>query len=291
MTHLAIAVGACLAGFVLLLLAGRGAVSAVPPEEQAWRDPAPRFWRLLGWCGRALAHGLAPLLSRSVRARLEARLRVAGLEFALRPEQLVAGQVAAAALLAVPAAWVGAMTLTGAWPAAAAAVLVGFAIPASWVRDRAERRNRSIGRTLPFYLDVLTLAVEAGANVGAALQHAVDRGPGGPLADEIQRALRDIRAGRTRAEALRSLADRIALPAVANWVAAVIAAEKQGASLGPILRAQADQRRTDRFLRAEALAMKAPVKMLLPLVVCIFPCTFAIVFFPIAVRIVFEGLL
>ena len=95
---------------------------------------------------------------------------------------------------------------------------------------------------------------------------------------------------RTRAEAMRALSDRLALPAIANWVGAVLAAEKQGASLGPILRAQAEQRRMERFVRAEQQALKAPVKMLFPLVACIFPCTFVIVFFPIAVRLVFEGL-
>ena len=177
------------------------------------------------------------------------------------------------------------------WTWLLVAALIGAFLPWSWLHDRAQRRLRVLARTLPFYLDILTLAVEAGANVTSALQHAVDKGPGGPLADELQRVLRDVRAGRTRAEAMRALSDRLALPAIANWVGAVLAAEKQGASLGPILRSQAEQRRLERFVRAEQLAMKAPVKMLFPLVACIFPCTFVIVFFPIAVRLVFEGLL
>jgi tight adherence protein C len=87
------------------------------------------------------------------------------------------------------------------------------------------------------------------------------------------------------------LSERLKMPAIANWVAAVLTAERQGSSLGPILRAQAEQRRTERFLRAEAMALKAPVKMLFPLMTCIFPCTFVIVFFPVVVRIVYEGIL
>ena len=87
------------------------------------------------------------------------------------------------------------------------------------------------------------------------------------------------------------LAERLRLPAVSNWVAAVLTAERQGASLGPILRAQAEQRRNERFLRAEALAMKAPVKMLFPLMTCIFPCTFVIVLFPVVVQLLQEGVL
>lgn len=265
--------------------------SEVPAEQRAFRDPSPAWWRVLGWPGHAVSHWVAPLLPRRVRLRSIERLRHAGLEFALSPEQMVAGQVFAA--LATVAVVVVVDVRPGlpqpGWLLAAAAI--GALLPLAWLRDRAERRLRVLARTLPFYLDILTLAVEAGANVTGSLQHAVDKGPGGPLADELQRVLRDVRAGRTRAEAMRALSDRLALPAIANWVGAVLAAEKQGASLGPILRAQADQRRMERFVRAEQLALKAPVKMLFPLVACIFPCTFVIVFFPIAVRLVFEGLI
>ena len=111
------------------------------------------------------------------------------------------------------------------------------------------------------------------------------------MSEELQRVLRDVRAGRTRAESLRMLGERLRMPAISNWVAAVLAAERQGSSLGPILRAQAEQRRNERFLRAEALALKAPVKMLFPLMTCIFPCTFVIVFFPVVIRVLDEGIL
>ena len=94
-----------------------------------------------------------------------------------------------------------------------------------------------------------------------------------------------------RLPALHALAARLALPAVSTVVAALLAAERQGASLAPILRAQAEQRRTERFLRAERLAMEAPVKMLFPLVVCIFPGTFAILLFPVVYQLLHEGVL
>jgi tight adherence protein C len=278
---------ACLLAFVWL-----GLVAAtVPAEQRAFRDPAPAWWRWLGWPGHAVAHWIGGWLPRRFRARTTERLRHAGLEFALSPEQMVSGQLFAAFGAVVVAVLVD---LRPGLPPVAwliTAAVIGGAMPAAWLRDRAARRLRMLGRTLPFYLDILTLAVEAGANVTSALQHAVDKGPGGPLADELQRVLRDVRAGRTRAEAMRALAERLALPAISNWVGAVLAAEKQGASLGGILRAQAEQRRLERFVRAEQMALKAPVKMLFPLVVCIFPCTFVVVFFPIAVRLVFEGLI
>jgi tight adherence protein C len=218
-------------------------------------------------------------------------LRRAGLEYALTVDQFIAGQVvggvaAAAALLALT--WPLELR-SQAWVPAAMAV--GGYLPLSWLRDRIASRSRRIAKTLPFYLDVITLAIEGGCNMTGALQHAADKGPQGPMAEELQRVLRDIRAGRTRADALRSLAERLRMPAISQWVAAVLAAERQGSSLAPILRAQAEQRRMERFLRAEALALKAPVKMLFPLMTCIFPCTFVIVFFPVAVQLVHEGIL
>jgi tight adherence protein C len=105
----------------------------------------------------------------------------------------------------------------------------------------------------------------------------------------LNRTLRDIRAGRNRSEALRSLAERVQMPAISSLVSALTTAEKQGMNIGPILRAQAEQRRNERFLRAEKLAMEAPVKMLFPLIAFIFPCTFIAIGFPIAMKFLQSG--
>ena len=102
--------------------------------------------------------------------------------------------------------------------------------------------------------------------------------------------LRDIRAGKARADSLRSMAERLAEPNITSFITAVIQAEKMGMNLGPVLRVQADQRRSERFLRAEKLAMEAPVKMLFPLIAFIFPCTFIVLFFPIAMKFMNSGL-
>lgn len=169
--------------------------------------------------------------------------------------------------------------------------LVAASLPAARLRDRAASRQRALLRQLPFYLDLITLSVEAGLNLGASLSQAVDRGPPGPMRDELSQLLGDLRAGRSRDEALRALAERVRQPAVSNLVAALATAQKQGASLGPILRLQAEQRRVERFLRAEKLAMEAPVKMLVPLVLFIFPGTFAVLLFPIVSRLISEGVL
>ncbi len=253
------------------------------------RDRVPLWWRLSAPLSRPIAGHVAPLLS--VRARFERRerLRHAGLEFALDAELFVAGQCAAAIGLAalVALAW-----SPRGWPPAAAlvaAAVLGYLLPANWLRERVASRRRALLRDLPFYLDVITLALESGSNLSGALAHAVDKGPRGPLRDEFERFLRDVRAGRERREALRHLAQRVAVPAVGSLVAALLLAETQGMSLGPVLRAQAEQRRTERFLRAERLAMEAPVKMLAPLLVFIFPCTFVMLLFPLAARMLEEG--
>ena len=124
----------------------------------------------------------------------------------------------------------------------------------------------------------------------ARVGQAVAKGPKGILRSEFQRVLRDIRAGKQRAEAMRAMADRLKEPAVTSFTTAVIQAEMMGMSLGPVLRAQADQRRSERFLRAEKMAMEAPVKMLFPLIAFIFPCTFIVLFFPIVIKFMLSGL-
>jgi len=286
-----VAIGALVLCIWLFMLAGSRAAAEVPKQQKnEYQDDPPRYWALLGWLGHATTFWVTPLVSPTMRRRLHEQLRRGGLEFALTPEQFVAGQVLGAllALALLVLAWLphGLPSL----PWCVLALVVGAFLPMSWLRDLGARRTRQIAKALPFYLDIITLAIEAGSNMTGALQHAVDKGPAGPMSEELRRVLRDIRAGRTRAESLRALAERLRIPAISNWVAAILTAEKQGSSLGPILRAQADQRRNERFMQAEAMALKAPVKMLFPLMICIFPCTFIIVFFPIAIRIMEGGL-
>jgi tight adherence protein C len=166
----------------------------------------------------------------------------------------------------------------------------GWIYPAIWLNDKVNERKKELLRSLPFFLDIITLCVEAGLNMQGAINQAVMKGPKGAMRDEFQRVMRDVRAGKGRAASMREMADRLNETAISNFVTAVVQAEVMGMNLGPVLRAQADQRRAERFLRAEKLAMEAPVKMLLPLVAFIFPCTFIVLFFPIAMKFMNSGL-
>ena len=295
---LAILIGLAVA--LLAWLASR-AVASVPQENREYKDPPPLGFRLLWWPIHVLAYFIDPLLPDKSHQALQGKLRKAGLDFSLSPSQFVAARLVAAVLLALLFCWIlssfdrpGALAegiglnayLWAIWFGA----VCGYAYPAIWLRDRLVQRRSELLKSLPFYLDIITLCVEAGLNLQGALSQAMARGPKGVLRDEIQRVLRDIRAGKSRADALRGMAERLNEPGVSSFTGAVIQAESMGMNLGPVLRAQADQRRSERFLRAEKLAMEAPVKLLFPLIAFIFPCTFIVLFFPIAMKFIHDGL-
>lgn len=276
------------------------AIADVPAEDREYKDPPPLGFRLAWWPIQWLAHFLAPHLRDKTRTALLGKLRKGGLDYSVGPVQFVAARLISAAVAGLVAYVVlDSLILGGAptpsLPALRAQVAVlgslfGWAYPAIWLHDRLAARRRELLRTLPFYLDVITLCVEAGLNLQGAMSQAVAKGPAGVLREEFQRVLRDIRAGKARAEALRSLAARVDEPGVGNFVSFVIQAETMGMNLGPVLRAQAEQRRVERFIRAEKLAMEAPVKMLFPLIAFIFPCTFIVLLFPIAMQFMNSGL-
>lgn len=263
--------------------------AAVPAQDRAWFDAPPLGYRLLWWPVQWLAHYLAPWLSVQRQAQLLTRLRIAGVDFALNPAQYLAGRLWWGLIYGIVGVWLAAsFHLPGLWPFLIG-FLVGFIYPAIWLKDRIDVRRCQALKSLPFMLDLITLCVESGLTLTGAIGQAVDKGPAGALKDEFARLLRDVRAGKPRSDALRELAARMDMPAVSNFVATLIQADATGMSLGPILRAQADQRRIERFARAEKLAMEAPVKMLFPLIAFIFPCVFAILLFPIVMKFMASG--
>jgi len=166
-------------------------------------------------------------------------------------------------------------------------LFAGFGLywPLLWLRGQVRRRQEEIRRGLPYALDLLTLSVEAGLDFTQALERIVRKLGPTPLAIELGLTLRDIQLGRTRAQALRELGHRVDLPELNSIVSALIQADELGSSLGPILRVQSDQLRVRRSQHAEKQAMEAPVKILLPLVLFIFPTIFIMIFGPIAIKL------
>jgi len=240
----------------------------------------------------ALASAVSPWLSWHARKAFEQRVQHAGLTASWRPEHLAATQLMAGAFGAVGSLSVAMLLalelVQMVLPVSAIALLAAW-LPWRKLADLADRRRRMMRREFPFMLDMATLCVEAGLSLQGALHEAARHGPPGPLRDELRLALADMRAGVVRHEALSRWAQRTGLSEVRQLATALAQADQLGMSLGPMLRAQSEQRRNERFLRAEKLALEAPVKMLFPLVCCIFPCTFLIIGFPIAVKL-FEAM-
>lgn len=167
--------------------------------------------------------------------------------------------------------------------------LLGGYYPILWVRDQVKKRHHLISRALPYNLDLLTLSVEAGLDFTAALAKVVEKGKGGPLREELQLVLKQLKMGKTREEALKAMIARVDLPALSTFTTALIQADKMGTSLGKVLRIQSTQLRIDRTQKAEKLANEAPVKMLFPLIACIFPTVFMVLFAPIIFAFMFGG--
>lgn len=169
-------------------------------------------------------------------------------------------------------------------------MLLGVFYPWIWLNDQVKKRHHAITRALPYNLDLLTLSVEAGLDFSQALGKVCEKGRQGPLIEELKLVLRNIKLGMTREDALRSLADRVQLAPLTSFVNALIQADRMGTSLGKVLRIQSTQLRIERTHRAEKLANEAPVKMLFPLIACIFPTVFMILFGPIIFQAIFGSL-
>lgn len=261
----------------------------VPEEDREYLDPLPRGLRLLWPVLRLVDYHVCQRLPQRWLAGPAESLRLSGLLYLMSPTQFLAlclvGMVGFLLAFMVCFAIIDFHSTLALFGAA----VFGFVYPRVWLKDSLKKRQKLMVKALPVYLDFLTMGVEAGLNMAGAIGQAVAKGPAGPLKNEFAFVIRDLRAGLTRAEALRRMDERVRIPQITSFISAVIQAERMGASLGPTFRSQADQRRTERFQLAEKLAMEAPVKLIFPLVAFIFPVTFLVLMFPIAVKFMQSG--
>lgn len=163
-------------------------------------------------------------------------------------------------------------------------LLLGVMMPKVWLDNRIRLRQKLILKSLPDAFDLVTTCVEAGLGLEAALARVAEKVQG-PFGEELTLMLHDVALGKLRRDALREVADRTGVPDLTSFINAVIQAETMGTSIAAVLRVQADQMRIKRRQRAEQEAQAAPIKMMFPLVLFIFPTMFIVILGPAALSI------
>ncbi|HEX9087833.1 MAG TPA: type II secretion system F family protein [Arthrobacter sp.] len=163
--------------------------------------------------------------------------------------------------------------------------VVAFFVPDLLLQGRGQERQKTIALELPDTLDQMMIAVEAGLGFDSAMSRAGEKGKG-PLADELLRTLQDMQIGRSRREAYEALAERTAVPDLDTFVRSVVQADIYGISISKVLRTQAGEIRLKRRQRAEEKAMQIPVKVIIPLMLCILPVLFIALLGPAVLNVI-----
>jgi tight adherence protein C len=166
-----------------------------------------------------------------------------------------------------------------------ATAVVGVLFPNMSLNGKIRKRQSEVMKSLPDIMDLLTVSVEAGLTFDSALSKVVEKMPGS-LSKEFEVVLQEIKVGKSKKDALYQMADRIGVQDLRSFVSSVIQADQLGVSLGRVLRIQSEQIRQNRKQRISEKAMKAPVKMLMPMIVFIFPSIFIVLLGPIVINII-----
>lgn len=220
-------------------------------------------------------------------ARLRRQLDMAGNPVDWPAERVVQAKGVLLVVFGVAGAGFAAL-YTGAGGVLLAAIggaVAGFFLPDLLIYNNGVKRQEHVQRTLPDVLDMLTVCVEAGLGFDAALAQ-VARNSKGPLANEMARVLREMQIGKPRGEAMRSLGERTTVPELRAFASAIVQASELGIPIAKVLREQAKEMRHKRRQRAEEAAQKVPIKILFPMLFCMFPALFVVIIGPGVLRMV-----
>ncbi len=263
-----------------------GSVQAKNLEELELQQPFVE--RTLRPLAARLSGFVARITSQSFSERTEKRLALAGYPGNLKVGDWLGikaiGALVNAGIFFLLFGLLGQNILAGI-ALAAVGLGMGYTIPEFWLGGRVKKRQKAVLLQIPDALDLLTISVRAGLGFDGALGKVVEKLKG-PLTDEFRRALAEIRVGKTRREALRDIVPRTDVTALTNFIGAIIQAEQLGVSISKVLQVQSEQLRIERRQRAAEMAAKAPIKMLFPLVGCIFPSLFIVILGPAIILIV-----
>ncbi len=305
MEPLTLLIAAAAAGAVLLIFIGLSSGSSVDPVQARLTQlgtmqaknleelelQAPFLERTLRPLAASLSGRMSRMASSSFTDRTEKSLALAGNPGDLRTADWLGVKAIAAIIGAILFFFLffilnvlGFPPLIGLLMTGVGAIF-GYTIPEFWLGGRVKKRQKAILLMIPDTLDLLTISVRAGLGFDAALGKVVEK-LAGPLSDEFRRALAEVRVGKARRDALRDIVPRTEVAPLTNFIGAIIQAEQLGVSVSKVLQVQSEQLRIERRQRAEEQAAKAPIKMLFPLVGCIFPSLFIVILGPAIILIV-----
>lgn len=276
---------------LLLLVSGYFFNSVIPEDNREYMDPLPGFIKIIWPLVRIFSYYISSNLSIDMLTKLDKRLQKTGVGYLMNAEEFVGVRIVSAifqmliAIILMDVLQKHSML----WPLSG--LLLGYYFPEIWLNDTRKKREKDVIKALPAFLDFISMSVEAGLNFTGALAQAMDKVPKSALYNEFSIVMRDIRAGMSRADALQRMSDRIDVKDVTVFIRAIITSERLGSSMKKTLQVQSEQRRNERFQRAEKMAMEAPVKLIGPLIMFIFPVTFIVLGFPIVMKFLNEGLL
>jgi tight adherence protein C len=247
----------------------------------------PFFERIIKPILELLAASVGKATLAKKKVGLQKKLTMAGNPAGLTPSEFLVIQYVftlgipiCVLLFALPLNWNLTVIILG----MALGACAGFVLPGYYLKTRATQRSEEIQDNLPDVLDLLTVSVEAGLGFDAALVKVVEKIKG-VVSQEFGRVLQEIKMGKPRRDALRDLGSRSGTDDMVSFVGSIIQADQLGVSIGNVLRLQSEQMRQKRRQRAEERALKAPVKMLIPLILFIFPTIFIVVLGPAALEI------
>lgn len=221
-------------------------------------------------------------------AKIEEKLQMAGNPWGMTPVDFRILQTACLFCFPVLFGGYGVLLNSGSgliFIFSAAGVLAGFMLPTFYLKQKMKVRNHQALKELPDILDLLTVSLEAGLGFDSAVSKVVSKKTG-VIASEFHRCLEEIRLGKTRREALAAIRDRLDVDEVKSFISSILQAEKLGVGMVKVLRVQSSEVREQRKQRAEEAAMKAPIKMLFPLVLFIFPSLFIVILGPAVIQFI-----
>jgi tight adherence protein C len=244
---------------------------------------------------RKLVHNFALQHARRIknegyRKSVEKKILTSGLSRELNVDEFIGLQILWGALFPVALLIINfALGMGLPLPLVIGLGFVGALFPHFYCNQQKSERYTSVIIELPFYIDLLALSTEAGLDFVNAIQRLVDKTGKSVLADELGIVLKDIRLGRSRADAFRDLATRLDIPEITSFTSMIIDSDATGTSIAQVLKDQSIQMRLERFVRAEKAGARASQTILIPMMVFILPAVFIVVFAPVILQFYYGG--